>query len=348
MCEERSNVTVEEGEPDSTEVRAARLAEVSADRRFAKITWVETTGSTNADMIEAARSGAEEQVLLTDFQSAGRGRRSRSWSAPPATSMMMSVLLRQRAPGHALVPETASGLTMALGLAAIEACELLHDVRPTLKWPNDLVHEDRKLAGVLAEAVIEGGEMTAVVIGMGLNTNWPELPPELSDIAVSLNHLADHPIDMVELARLTLDRFEYWLAEEPALMRAAYVSRSATIGRDVRAELPNGEILGRAVGITPEGHPRNRHRHGPTSHPCRRCCAPAANKWCGWFLTTAGRLLVTSIRGEQASAPTAMVRVVGHVGCAGHCCSINESGRWALVGRSAGQRAPKSRCGRHA
>lgn len=254
MCEERSDVTVDEGSNNSTQARASRLAAASIDRRFADVTWVESTGSTNADLVAAARDGAGEQVRLSDFQSAGRGRRSRTWTAPPASSMMMSILLRQRAPGHRLVPEAASGLTMALGLATVEACEQLHDVRPTLKWPNDLVYQDRKLAGVLAEAVIEGGEMTAVVIGMGLNTNWPELPPELSDIAVSLNHLAGHNIDMVQLARLVLDRFEHWVAEDPALLRAAYVTRSATIGRDVRAELPDGEIRGRAVGITAEGH----------------------------------------------------------------------------------------------
>lgn len=239
---------------ETAEDRSDRLARISAGQRFDDVTWTPTSSSTNADLIEAARSGAREQVRLTDFQSAGRGRRDRSWSAPPGTSLILSVLLRERAPGQPLSPDTAGGLTMALGLGAVEACQELCGVRPTLKWPNDLVYEDRKLAGVLAEGVIEDGQLTAVVIGMGLNANWPELPAELTDIAVSLNHLAGHEVDRVALARLVLNRFEHWVAEDPATLRARYVECSATIGRQVRAELPDGDIVGLAVGITEVGH----------------------------------------------------------------------------------------------
>jgi len=103
-------------------------------------------------------------VLIADLQTAGRGRRGRRWTAPPGTSLMMSVLLRP--PPGPLPPTRAALVTLAVGLAAADACEQVSGIRPLLKWPNDLViagpagpdadghcavRRDRKLAGILAE-----------------------------------------------------------------------------------------------------------------------------------------------------------------------------------------------------
>jgi len=236
-------------EADSTLDMAMRLRRLLSGRRFDEVSWVDEVGSTNADLLDAARDGADEQVLLADFQSAGRGRRDRSWTAPPGSSLMLSVLVRR-----GLTVERAGQLTMALGLAAADACQRTCGVRPQIKWPNDLVHADRKLAGILAEAVVEGSTMTAAVLGMGMNTGWDELPTELATTATSLNLLAGHTIDRVELAARVLEYLEHWLGADSGHLRSAYTSNSATVGRRVRVDLPTGRIEGTADSISVEGH----------------------------------------------------------------------------------------------
>ncbi len=126
-----------------------------ADRspaRFADVRWVAETGSTNADAMALIRHGAPEGiVLVADHQTAGRGRRGRTWEAPPGAGLLLSVLLRPPA-------EVVDLCTMAVGLAAAEAVAEVAGFEPRLKWPNDLVWPgdgsapDRKLAGILAEA----------------------------------------------------------------------------------------------------------------------------------------------------------------------------------------------------
>lgn len=229
-------------EHDGLAERVTRLRRLVSGRRFDDLEWVAEVDSTNAVLMARAREGDAEQALLTDFQSAGRGRRDRRWTAPPGSSLMVSVLVR-----HGLDPDRSGHLTMAFGLAAADACQRCCGVRPQLKWPNDLVHEDRKLAGILAEAVIEGTTMTAAVIGMGMNTGWPQLPEDLAQTATSLNLLAGEPIDRAELAALVLEHLEHWLGADPAHLRSAYTAHSATIGRRVRAQLPAGSSPRHAV-----------------------------------------------------------------------------------------------------
>ena len=119
--------------------------------RFADVRWVAETGSTNQDLLAAAAEGAPEGVVLVaDHQTAGRGRLDRSWIAPAGASLLVSALLRP-----SVGPEDLFLLTLACGLAAVNAVDEVAGVRPGLKWPNDLVVAagplaDRKLAGILA------------------------------------------------------------------------------------------------------------------------------------------------------------------------------------------------------
>ncbi|MBA3282935.1 MAG: biotin--[acetyl-CoA-carboxylase] ligase, partial [Acidimicrobiia bacterium] len=181
----------------------ARARALLVGSRFADVRWVERTGSTNADVIALARHGEPEGiVVVADHQSAGRGRRGRTWEAPPGASLMATVLLR---PWSAV----AGMATMAIALAAAEAVEELTGLAPRLKWPNDLVvpgdgsGHDRKLAGILAEADwpaashIAGGWLppatdarVVVAVGIGINVAWgDQMPEELSGSAVSLDEL---------------------------------------------------------------------------------------------------------------------------------------------------------------
>src|SRR5947208_2273673 len=149
-------------------------------RRFAEL------DSTNRWLLDEARAGAAEGlVVVADHQTAGRGRLGRTWVAPPGSSLLVSVLFRPRS------LETGHLLTTAVAVAACDACEGVAGVAPDLKWPNDLLVGDRKLGGVLAEA-----EGAAIVVGLGLNVNWPAGAP---DTAVALSHVAGRDVDRARL-----------------------------------------------------------------------------------------------------------------------------------------------------
>jgi BirA family biotin operon repressor/biotin-[acetyl-CoA-carboxylase] ligase len=153
---------------------------------------------------------------------------------------------------------------MAVGVAAVRAVEAVAGVSPGLKWPNDLVADteagERKLAGILAEAELEGAGPAAVVVGLGLNVSWPdELPADLATIATSLHHLTDRPVDREDLlVRILLgldDRYGR-LDESGGRvgLREEYAELCRTLGRPVRVESRTDSLEGRAVDLTPEGH----------------------------------------------------------------------------------------------
>jgi BirA family biotin operon repressor/biotin-[acetyl-CoA-carboxylase] ligase len=237
--------------------------------RFTAVSWVAETGSTNSDCMALARDGAAEgAVVVADHQRAGRGRQGRTWVAPSGASLLVSVLLRP--------PAAVAGVAgMAAGLAMAEAVDVVTAgaVTPSLKWPNDLVVDDRKLAGILAEAdwpassTASSGyrppganERLAVVVGVGINVNWPtDLPAELADAAVALNHLVGHDIDRAGLLAGYLQRLEAvysgLLAEgSPAALLDAWRRRSATLGRKVRVDLGDDDVEGTAVDVDGDGH----------------------------------------------------------------------------------------------
>jgi BirA family biotin operon repressor/biotin-[acetyl-CoA-carboxylase] ligase len=244
-----------------------------AGTRFADVRWVAETGSTNADAMELARQGeAEGVVLVADHQVAGRGRLGRTWSAPPGSSLLVSILLRPPA-------RVAESVTMAVGLAMAEAVEDRTGVVARLKWPNDLVVDaadgtSRKVAGVLAEAdwparsALSAGwsplppaERVAVVVGIGVNVNWPaELPVDLAEIAASLNHLAGGDVDREALLVAFLRRLDerYGALVSPGedgrqRLVAEWRARSATIGRQVRIDLGADDVVGTAVDVDGAG-----------------------------------------------------------------------------------------------
>jgi len=231
--------------------------------RFTEIRRVDETGSTNADLLVAASAGAGDGlVLVAEHQSAGRGRLDRVWEAPVGSSLLVSVLLRPP-----LVPADAFLLTNAAGVAAVEASRLVAGCTPGLKWPNDLVavagdrHRGRKLGGILAEARVVGGRLETVVVGLGLNVNWPDpLPPALAGTVDALNHLVGHEVDRAALLDAWLRRLDHWLdVLGDGSGRVALLERvrmvSATLGRDVTVELPGGRTVeGEAVDVTDSGH----------------------------------------------------------------------------------------------
>ncbi|MGH9300355.1 MAG: biotin--[acetyl-CoA-carboxylase] ligase [Acidimicrobiales bacterium] len=228
-----------------------------AETRFGQVRHFESVNSTNTCLLELAREGADEGlVVVAGHQDAGRGRMDRSWSAPPGGSLLVSILLRPQ-----LDADHLHLLTAVTAMAAADACEAVAGVRPQLKWPNDLIVGRRKLAGILAEADLSGGEVNAVVVGLGLNLAWPDpVPDELADIAITLSQaagrLVDDPDAMLVEVLVGLEP-RYAALATPAGRRAQtsdYRSRCSTLGQAVRVALPDETFTGTALDLSPEGH----------------------------------------------------------------------------------------------
>jgi BirA family transcriptional regulator, biotin operon repressor / biotin---[acetyl-CoA-carboxylase] ligase len=151
--------------------------------------------------------------------------------------------------------DTLPLVTPAAALAASDALAALAGIDARLKWPNDLVVDERKLAGVLAESVAGG---SLVVVGMGLNVAWAAFPDELTDIATSCNLLSTRTVDRADLVVEWLTRYDALLDQIATragrrALRDACATRSATLGRRVRVEMPNHVIEGTATGLLPNG-----------------------------------------------------------------------------------------------
>jgi BirA family biotin operon repressor/biotin-[acetyl-CoA-carboxylase] ligase len=195
---------------------------------------VAETGSTNADLLDAAAAGAPDRsVLVAAHQTAGRGRLDRRWDAPPGANLLVSMLFRH-------VPRHLHELTQRVALAAADAAERTAGVRAELKWPNDLLVDGAKLAGVLAQASgAPGSTEQVVVVGIGVNVGWaPEGATRLGDAVAPLEVLA-----------ALLSAFD----ELPADIAPLYRSRLGTIGRQVRVERGDGVLEGRAVDVEADG-----------------------------------------------------------------------------------------------
>ncbi len=243
-------------------MHGSRARSALAGSTFADVRWVDETGSTNDDVLEMARAGGPEGVVVVaDYQTAGRGRLDRSWQAPPGSSLLVSILVRPHLP-----PEDAHLVSTAVAVAAVEACDEVAGVAPVIKWPNDLLLRTDdgtvrgKVAGILAETLIERGELQAVVVGIGLNVNWPStLPAELEGIATALNHATGRDVDREELLIALLRGVTRWrdrVDSEPGRRELLERHRElcATIGARVRVDLPDESFEGTALAITPEGH----------------------------------------------------------------------------------------------
>ncbi|MBA3945573.1 MAG: biotin--[acetyl-CoA-carboxylase] ligase [Herpetosiphonaceae bacterium] len=220
-----------------------------------EVEWVASTGSTNDDMKLRARGGAAEGlVLVTDEQTAGRGRRGRSWQAPPTSSLLQSILLR---PTWLAITDGFL-LTMLAAVAAAEAIEALTSITVGLKWPNDLQYADHKLGGILVETELRDGAYVWAVIGLGLNVNWdPSSNPLLINPATSLAAAQGSPVDRVALCTALVQAIDGWYERlrdgARSALFAAWQARLTTLGREIHAETPEGLLSGRAEGVDQRG-----------------------------------------------------------------------------------------------
>jgi BirA family biotin operon repressor/biotin-[acetyl-CoA-carboxylase] ligase len=251
--------------PEVAVIDVAAARRDLADTLFADVSWVGETGSTNADLLARARAGAPEgAVLVADHQTAGRGRLNRRWQDAPGSSLLVSMLTRPTQPPTGLANDGLHLVSMAVGVAAAEAIASVTGVAAGLKWPNDVVldigGETRKLGGILADSLVSGGEVEALVVGLGINVNWPaEIPAELADRGIALNRLVGHEVDRTRLLVDLLQRTAQHYGRLAAVTGRAeltdrYRRLSATLGRRVRVEVPGETIVGDAFDVNGYGH----------------------------------------------------------------------------------------------
>ncbi|MFB9235206.1 biotin--[acetyl-CoA-carboxylase] ligase [Plantactinospora siamensis] len=239
-----------------------------------RLELVAETGSTNADVAAAARAGEPAGlVLVAERQTAGRGRRGRGWESPARAGIATSVLLRPGTPEPdrdwpAAPPAGYGWLSLLAGVALAEAVSRLAELDAALKWPNDLLLDGRKVAGILAEAVPAGGpgEPPAVVLGIGLNVTLRagELPepaaggPPPTSLALAGAAATDRDPLLRALLRGLATWYDRWRVAggdvEASGLRTAYLRRCGTLGRPVRVLLPAGaELVGTAGTVDADG-----------------------------------------------------------------------------------------------
>ena len=206
--------------------------------------------STNTWVGARARDGAEEGlVAVADFQRAGRGRMDRTWEAPSSSSLLCSILVRP-----VLHTDELQLVVAAVALAARAAIVRLSAVRPSLKWPNDLIVGDAKLAGVLAEIVTSDAAL-GVVVGLGVNLTFdgPENVNATSvraqsGVTLTPSALLDIVLEELEPRRARLDT-----PEGRETLRDEYRRALVTIGQHVRIERRSDVLVGVAVGVDASG-----------------------------------------------------------------------------------------------
>jgi BirA family biotin operon repressor/biotin-[acetyl-CoA-carboxylase] ligase len=231
---------------------AARLQQSLGPRPFR---FEAQTGSTN----DLARQWAQEggphgAVVVTEEQTAGRGRFGRAWNAPAGTGLLLSVILRPR-----VHQEHVPRLTVVGAVAVADVLSEISSGKVRLKWPNDVLLNSCKVAGILAEAIWQGGRLNAAVVGIGLNVRVNFGGTPLANHAISIETVGTatgQPVDRAVLLAKVLRRIDHWAmrVEDPTLL-AAWHGRLETIGRRVTASTIDGQrtIQGQATGVDSDG-----------------------------------------------------------------------------------------------
>jgi BirA family biotin operon repressor/biotin-[acetyl-CoA-carboxylase] ligase len=215
-----------------------------------RVEHFEEIESTNTWLAAQAKNGAPEgTVVYADFQSAGRGRLDRRWVSPPRTSLLCSILLRPPLSGDELYLAVA-----AVALSARAALVRLCGVRPSLKWPNDLLVGEDKLAGLLGE-VVQTSAGLAIIVGIGVNLS--DAGPDgvratsvrdASGVTIAPRALLDILLEEIESRRALLES-----VEGRETLREEYERALVTVGQSVRIELVGAVRSGIARGVDASG-----------------------------------------------------------------------------------------------
>ncbi len=204
------------------------------------VSIVAETGSTNADLLASAHNGApHHSVLMAQFQHAGKGRLDRTWVAEPGSNLLVSVLFRF----DSTIIRPTHQFTQMVGMAGALASEHLVGVKPQMKWPNDLLIDNRKVSGILAQ-----GAPDFVVVGIGVNVGWA--PQDAISLDQASPQLKTTPTDLLRAMLWHIDVLE---ALDPPQLHAQYIAHLATLGQNVRVEMATQVVVGQATGVLLDG-----------------------------------------------------------------------------------------------
>ncbi|PWH19920.1 MAG: biotin--[acetyl-CoA-carboxylase] ligase [Ardenticatenia bacterium] len=213
-----------------------------------------TTSSTQDELKRLAEQGATEGTLvIADEQLCGRGRMARKWIAPARSSLLFSILFRPTF----LLPNRAQWVTMVCALAIADAVYEVTGLRPNLKWPNDVLLRDKKLAGILTEIEIsQENKIAWVIVGMGLNVNvdFSQLP-ELSGTAISLSEAIGRPVARLPLLTSLLSHVErrYEALRAGHSPVSEWAAHLLPLGQEVTVVAPEGTFSGFAESVDETG-----------------------------------------------------------------------------------------------
>jgi BirA family biotin operon repressor/biotin-[acetyl-CoA-carboxylase] ligase len=225
-----------------------------------KVLRFESLPSTNTELARLASEGAPEGVtIVADEQTAGRGRLQRVWSSPKGAGLYFSVLLRPAIPQNCW-PLITFMAALAVSDALREACDLETDI----KWPNDILSGERKICGILAEA-IDTAAGRAVIVGIGINLTQNAFPPELADVATSVSEATGRAPDREQILASLLNTLAWWYPalEVPGQIVDAWSNRSSyAIGKLVQVSNGDDVWQGTTCGVEPDGALRLRTSSG--------------------------------------------------------------------------------------
>lgn len=231
-------------------------ARLTPERRLGEPIHVlaETSSSNDVAARMAARGAREGTVVFAESQTAGRGRLGRPWISPAGKGLWFTLLLRPR-----LSPAAAPRITVMAGVAVARALRQTTRLPIRIKWPNDLLCRERKLAGILTEVKIEGARLAYALVGVGVNVNLDrdDFPDALRDVASSLQREGGCAFPRAPLAAAILREIEAECgrlddARFPALADE-WIALDDTLGKQVRLRGPDGLRFGQATGLDPDG-----------------------------------------------------------------------------------------------
>lgn len=217
--------------------------------------WHACIGSTNDEAKRLAAEGAPHgTVILSGHQTNGRGRMGRSFYSPAGKGIYLSVILRPQCR-----PDALMHLTCAVGVAMCDAVEQTCHIRPSIKWINDLILDQKKLGGILAELSLNAdGSVNYAIVGIGINCahTREDFPPELQDMAISLEGYTKTTVSQPLLAAnmiRALDEMSQTLFTKKYTIMDVYRGDCITIGKEVMVHTPTENLQGVAVDVDPDG-----------------------------------------------------------------------------------------------
>ncbi len=243
-------------------IRSPDLLTPSEIKPFLKTKWIgkrihhfQTLDSTNSKAYELALNGAEEgEVVIAESQEKGKGRLGRQWFSPPFLNIYVSLILRPKIPPH-----RASLVTLMAAVATAEAIRNFSGLLPLIKWPNDILLRDRKVAGLLNEIQSEVDRIHFVILGIGVNLNMDEkmFSKEIRNVATSLKIETGQAVSRKDFLQSLFLELESWYAmflkEGSAVILKAWRDRAHIKGKQVKVTSFGETLVGRAIDVDSDG-----------------------------------------------------------------------------------------------